>query len=122
MDLTPYRDTNRLLLIFAPSRPDERYDSQRQLLQGAEDGLADRDLVLAQLLGDGEGFMQGNPVTSEEASAAREDFGVGAGEFAAVLVGKDGTEKFRSGEPVSPEDLFGRIDEMPMRRREMEEG
>ncbi|MBA2443706.1 MAG: DUF4174 domain-containing protein [Rubrobacter sp.] len=122
MDLTPYRDTNRLLLIFAPSRTDERYDRQRQLLQGEDDGLADRDLVLLQLLGDGKGFMQGNPVSPEEASGAREGFGVGDGEFAAVLVGKDGTEKLRSGEPVSAEELFGRIDEMPMHRREMEEG
>ena len=44
---------------------------------------------------------------------------MGAGEFAAILVGKDGTEKFRSDEPVRPETLFGLIDAMPMRRREV---
>ena len=42
-----------------------------------------------------------------------------AGAFAAVLVGKDGGEKFRSEGPVSPEVLFEIIDAMPMRRREM---
>lgn len=122
LDLTPYRDTSRLFLIFAPSRTDERYHHQRQLLQGAEEGLADRDLVLAQLLEDGEGFMGGNPVSPEEAAGARQNFAVGDGEFAAVLIGKDGTEKLRSGEPVSAEELFERIDEMPLRQQEMEEG
>ena len=40
------------------------------------------------------------------------------GAFAAVLVGRDGGEKFRSSEPVPAEKLFGLIDAMPMRRRE----
>ena len=43
------------------------------------------------------------------------------GRFAAVLVGKDGTVKHRSGEPVEPEYLYALIDQMFMRRREMRE-
>ena len=38
-----------------------------------------------------------------------------------MLVGKDGTVKHRSGEPVEPDELYALIDEMPMRRREMRE-
>ena len=38
-----------------------------------------------------------------------------------MLVGKDGGEKFRSTEPVRPQDLFDRIDAMPLRRREARE-
>jgi hypothetical protein len=52
-------------------------------------------------------------------SAARSRFRVEAGAFAAVLVGRDGGEKFRSSEPVPVEKLFGLIDAMPMRRREL---
>ena len=44
-----------------------------------------------------------------------------AEEFAAVLIGRDGGQKLRSGSPISAEELFGKIDEMPMRRRELRE-
>ena len=60
-------------------------------------------------------------MSSEEAPAARERFGVETGCFAAVLVGKDGTVKHRSHEPVAPEKLYELIDAMPMRQREMRE-
>ena len=52
--------------------------------------------------------------------AARREYNVQRGTFAAILVGKDGGEKFRSGEPVRPEILFDLIDAMPMRQREMQ--
>ena len=41
------------------------------------------------------------------------------GTFAAILVGKDGGEKHRSVEPISPQTLFDLIDAMPMRQREI---
>jgi hypothetical protein len=43
---------------------------------------------------------------------------VQAGEFAAVLVGKDGTVKLNVHEPVSNGELFAIIDAMPMRAAE----
>lgn len=73
------------------------------------------------LFEDESGDAAGEPATPEEAAAARGDFGVEDGRFAAVLVGRDGGVKFRSGEPVPATDLFARIDTMPMRRREMRE-
>ena len=68
---------------------------QRELLSGHEAGLRDRDLKI--------------------------EYSTGAEEFAAVLIGRDGGEKFRAGEPVSAAELFARVDEMPMRRRELRE-
>lgn len=103
MDLSQYRWKNRLLLLFAPSPADVRFREQRRLFAGGEAGFEDRDLLLLELLKDTE---------------ARERFGVEEGRFALVLVGKDGTEKFRSHEPVPTEDVFSRVDAMPMRRRE----
>ncbi|GLU52034.1 DUF4174 domain-containing protein [Dyadobacter frigoris] len=35
-----------------------------------------------------------------------------------ILIGRDGGEKYRSGNFVSRQDLFGKIDAMPMRRSE----
>ena len=39
--------------------------------------------------------------------------------FSVILIGKDGGVKLRSAEPVSAEAIFGLIDGMPMRQREM---
>ena len=38
--------------------------------------------------------------------------------FTFLLIGRDGGEKYRSGTFVSHQDLFGKIDAMPMRRSE----
>jgi len=46
--------------------------------------------------------------------------GVRSGPFQVYLIGKDGTVKLRSAEPVPVKDIFGLIDSMPMRRQEME--
>jgi hypothetical protein len=57
---------------------------------------------------------------SDESAAARSRFRVEDGAFAAaVIVGRDGGEKFRSAEPVPPEKLFDLIDAKPMRQREI---
>ena len=95
-----------LLLVFA-RREDGASTRQRALLRGHEAAFDDRDLLPLTYLDD-EGSIE-----------TRRRCGVGAGEFAAILVGKDGTEKFRSDEPVRPETLFALIDAMPMRRREV---
>lgn len=36
-----------------------------------------------------------------------------------ILIGKDGTAKFSSEEPVAPDKIYEVIDAMPMRKREM---
>lgn len=46
-------------------------------------------------------------------------FRIMGSEFSVVLVGKDGTEKFRSHHPVGVTELFRLIDSMPMRQLEM---
>ncbi|HEV8045186.1 MAG TPA: DUF4174 domain-containing protein [Rubrobacter sp.] len=120
-DLSRFRGRRRLLLIFAPSASDEGFGLQRDLLQGHEAGFDDRDLLAFRLFEDGSGDADEEAGDAEEAAAARGDFGVEAGRFAVVLVGKDGTAKFRSREPVPASDLFSRVDAMPMRRREMRE-
>ncbi len=100
---------NRRLLVFAPSADHEAYARQLDLLEGREAGCEDRDLLTEPFFEDG----------SDEFAAARGRFRAEEGAFAAVIVGRDGGEKFRSSEPVPAERLFGLIDAMPMRRREM---
>jgi hypothetical protein len=54
-----------------------------------------------------------------DAEALHRDLdGPEAGEFAAILLGKDGTVKLRVSEPIAAGELFAIIDSMPMRAAE----
>jgi len=48
-----------------------------------------------------------------------ESFDVAKGNFAVILIGKDGTKKLRQSSPLETDTLFSVIDAMPMRQREM---
>ena len=121
--LAPYRWQARPLLVFSPPA-DERLRTQVAALDAARDGLRERDqlvwIVLPETI---EAKVGPAPrVTEAEAAAAlRRRFAIGEGDFAVILVGKDGGEKLRQRTPLSVDALFGTIDAMPMRRREMRE-
>ena len=119
MDLSPYKWKNRLLLVFAPSASDGEYKEQLRRLGGLEPDFEDRDLLPGKFPEGEAGEFDGTSASAEDAEKLRDRFGIKG--FAVVLVGKDGTEKFRSGEPVAAEEIFRRIDAMPMRRQEMRE-
>lgn len=121
MDLDAHGGEHRLFLIFAASPEDEGFVRQSRLLEGSERGFSERELLRGDVLEDGTGSFGGRPVSSGEASAVRERFGVEPGAFAALLVGKDGTIKHSSARPVGPGEIFALVDAMPMRRREMRE-
>lgn len=89
--LAPYAWKNRVLLVCAPPASDEAKE-QRRLFANAKDGLAERDLIVIERAGK---------------------------RFEVRLYGKDGGEKAQRKEPIPAEDLFGLIDQMPMRREEM---
>ena len=106
--LAAYRDEKRVLLVFAPFADDGRYVEQKRELEARQAELQDRDMSVFYLLPSG-------------AAPLYENFSVSENSFTVVLIGKDGTEKERYGTPVQPDDLFGTIDQMPMRLREMAE-
>ncbi len=114
-----YRWSNRPLLIFAPSDDDPRLARQRRPLADRAKGVAERDMVLIEVTGDRvtqDGRQVGGPETIAE---LREEYGVGGEDFRVILVGKDGTAKLRREAPVTADELFERIDSMPMRQREL---
>ena len=102
-----------MLLVFAPSLHDASYLEQKRLVNEANVGFADRDLLVFYLFADKSG---------SNATALYERFSVRMEALTAILIGKDGSEKERFLEPVHPEILFSVIDQMPMRRREVEGG
>ncbi|WP_232312774.1 DUF4174 domain-containing protein [Enterovibrio coralii] len=57
--------------------------------------------------------------SSNEISTLLEKFGIPSNEHIAVLIGKDGTEKFRWETEVNINELVDVIDEMPMRKQEI---
>lgn len=120
-DEAAHQWVHRLLYVFAPS--DEHPDllAQRQLLDGTADGVRDRDLLIVTVIERGESRVDGAAMDVASADRLRTTHDVVPGEFAVILVGKDGTEKRRSAGPLAPEALFEQIDRMPMRQREMRE-
>jgi hypothetical protein len=120
-DVSDHRWTHRLLLVFAPS--DEHPDllAQRQMATGFAAGFRDRDLLFVSVLERGDSLADNRPMDEASAEKLRERYDVEPGEFAVILIGKDGTKKRRSDRPVSIEALFEQIDQMPMRQRELQQ-
>ncbi|GAC1649141.1 MAG: hypothetical protein NVS9B15_08220 [Acidobacteriaceae bacterium] len=125
--LATYRKTSRVLLVFAPGDRDRRYRQQLTQLADHHADLHERDVVVLPIF-----LRQGMPVASDtlhailgpglpddEQVVIRRRFGVAPKDFAVLLLGKDGGEKYRSAEPISIDHLDHLIDAMPMRQQEM---
>ena len=118
-DLDAYQWKNRIILIFAPSSESDAYNRQIREFEGQEDGILDRDLIVLELFENGESRSGDTPLSEGAAPQMRRQFDVGAGEFSIILIGKDGTVKLRSNDPVATSEIFSLIDKMPMRQEEM---
>ena len=103
-------DAPRQLLIFAPDSVASKVHITRRRIDGSRDESEERDLQVRYLLG-----------AREEAAEARARWNVDSGESVALLIGRDGGVKLRTGLPVDTDKIFALIDTMPMRRREMAE-
>ena len=111
---------NRLLLLFAPSSNNPMIQQQYDLLEADQSGLNDRDLLIFQIFSDRVAGHEAGQFSS--AQKLRQQYRISEDEFAVLLIGKDGSEKLRKrGELLEQQELYGTIDAMPMRRREMQE-
>ena len=122
--LISLQDHHRALVVFAPEGQDKQLRTQLALLDGTQ--MAERDLILVPVLAkwdkrDGDLRAAHAPFTTDtEQVAIRRHFAVQSNDFAVLLVGKDGGEKFRSSTPVTMKRLNQIIDAMPMRQQEMQ--
>ena len=121
LNLEWHQGRNRVLLIFVPSPEDARYTQQQERFFGHSNNMLDRDLISYYIFEDEDVSAPADPsaLAPESAARTRDQYGVGEGEFAVVLIGKDGTEKERYGQPVAAETIFEAVDAMPMRQEEM---
>ena len=115
-------DKHRPVLVFGPKTDDPRVTRQRHAWVGAlpEAGLKDRDIVVLEVLGAGESKLGAETIKPEEAKELYSAFGLKDDTFAVVLIGRDGSEKTRWTEPVSAQEIFGKVDAMPMRQQEVQ--
>jgi hypothetical protein len=88
-------------------------------LQEQASGVRERDLLVFHVMEQGKSFLDSREIPSAEAQALRQRLGMAPGAFTVVLVGKDGGVKLQQSGPVALSDIFGLIDSMPMRQREM---
>lgn len=92
----------RRLLLFGQEHPE--FATQLTLLSKDSIGLKDRDISIEQFSSRG---------------LASTQFNINPKEFTVILIGKDGSEKYRSRSPIELNKLFSIIDSMPMRKEEM---
>lgn len=100
----------RKVLLFHNAAGEQRWKSQLKELDAVQDGLRERDIEVESI------------AFSSQNAEKWEKWQVNSSEaFTFILIGRDGGEKLRSGELVKKDKLFGLIDAMPMRMREMNE-
>ena len=125
--LRDYQWQARPILVFAASE-NEAFSEQIARFETAIEAMADRDVILVDIVGDASGRVRvpshlngsSRRLSADDVRAIRRNFNVLRGDFTVLLVGKDGGEKRRERNLIDPAELFGDIDAMPMRRREMQ--
>jgi len=105
--LDELRWKNRVLVIVGPGS-DAAVRRQREIYESSADGMVERQIVLAEVIDD-----------SERSRQIRSALSADDKRFHVFLVGKDGRTAVSSEKPIPAEELFRRVDAMPMRRDEM---
>lgn len=113
---------NRILIVIAESESDSLYREQVQEFKGEEDGFEERDLITFTVFRNGKSRLDDSVLNESSAAAILERYGLGSTGFRCLLIGKDGGVKLEKDSPVVLKDIFGLIDSMPMRQREMRQG
>ncbi len=121
LDLSDYQWKNRLILIFSPNQQNFDYQEQAQALNRQTQGIKERDLIVFHFFSEQKGFYENQIIEAPTAARIREKYEIPADEFRILLIGKDGGVKLRERAFTSTDHIFGLIDRMPMRQREMRE-
>ncbi|KAA0699568.1 DUF4174 domain-containing protein [Neorhizobium sp. P12A] len=115
--LDQFQWKNRVLIVFSDEN-NARAARQENLLLAQRNDLEERDMIILRLRGDAVSFLFGSGQDIDGQAIRRDLDRPEDGEFAMVLIGKDGTVKLRAAEPVVADELFAIIDSMPVRAAE----
>ena len=95
---------DRQILIFGSDDHPLLVQQQLALFNKEDVGMKERQLKI---------------IVVKKGESLSRKYAVKQGEFTVILIGKDGSEKFRTNEIFTTEKLFSLIDAMPMRQAEM---
>ncbi|MGO8577199.1 DUF4174 domain-containing protein [Rhizobium leguminosarum] len=110
--LEQFRDRKRVLIIFADAQ-DDRALIQDEWLRKAHMRLIEEDVEVFSIAGGG-AFALFDDDWDLDADDIRDRLqGPPSGEFGLILIGRDGTVKLRSSEPMSAEDIFAAFEMLP---------
>jgi len=116
-DLKKHQWQQRLLLIYANNKNTKQITKQLNILASQKEGLLARKLLIYQFVQKEYSLGFDNLWTpSNKLPIAYKQKSDG---FEVVLIGLDGSVKFRNTKTVSLSELFSIIDSMPMRQREL---
>lgn len=110
---------NRILVLIGDQESDSLVNEQISAFEGREKGFGDRDLITFFVFRSEPSRLNNTPLHPSSAEDILNQYGSDEPGFRILLIGKDGGVKLRKDNPVSVEDIFGLIDSMPMRQREM---
>ena len=111
VDVTPtteigaYEWKNRVLIVFANSDRDPRFQDQLAMINEQIDALRERDVVVA---------IDTDPTMKSKLRKTFRPHG-----FMILLIGKDGHKALRKPFPWDIREISRSIDKMPMRQQEM---
>lgn len=111
---------NRILIITGIDELDSAFREQTALFRENDDQNRERDLILILLPNNGTALASSEPISQSSAGKILDEYVDNPSEFNLILIGKDGRVKFRTNQLISPNDIYQRIDRMPMRQREID--
>lgn len=117
--LAEYRWTNRVLVAFANDERNPHAHSLTRALAAARCELVDRDMVTGLILLKGTSRIGEVTISNEIDGLLRSRLGIQPGEFAVLLIGKDGGVKAHYDSVPDLSEIFALVDGMPMRRAEL---
>ncbi len=101
---------NRVVILYSDNATSTEYRLQKEWFAGMNASFAERDLVIIECIG--------SKLSAEDMLHLKNQFSIHPTRFGFRLIGKDGGVKLSSEKAIKPEQLFGLIDAMPMRRAE----
>jgi hypothetical protein len=117
--LQPFKWQKRVVLVFAANAADARWQRQQELLKQADQELTARDLVVLGVLGNQVSAINTRMSNMPKPDLLREQYKIKPDDFTVVLIGKDGTEKYRAQDVIKPGAIFHIVDAMPIRQQEI---
>lgn len=120
-ELSQHQWEDRILIILTDSFENEMAKEQLQLFKKSWNGLEERKLIIYEITPEEYQLHHADTEIISGASDLYEQFNPRSNTFKLILIGLDGTVKSSYNQPVPPNNIFKRIDQMPMRRREIRE-